>query len=776
MLNKRAHTLIAFLFLLMPAYAAPDKEIKELGHIWVVTVDKSGSMLTKTTPSLLGESVEKRLLKGDALDKADFSKDRFLFYTSGISFDAGNGMGNELRRAAPFDRSFIHATDGKLHSFSDKNSCAAYIRRIIEKGNYSHRLSFVSQIRLFSIVKAVNDLKTMGEQDNYNQLMVLTITDDADQNDQWATDYRTLKQAAPNKLQQVNDSTAKYLYNSLNGKGLGSLDCIYSEEKEIPHLWVYEYRTLASMVPEQERDVFSITASNGQTVSVRAHESQLDGDEICFYALDSILVNQSVLRITNSEPFAQKASFTGSYDNTYKKNRVTLWGHVQVKYQDPVLGKHYKTIPFVQKESVFSRKCKTLIWVFSIFMAVLILGSLAWLFFIRPRTKLFTIYSGLGTITTVQRGFARSWKGNQIPIQCYEGEPGKFPFGCFSRKGKYIKTSCFQTNLNVEADDVLICAHTPLQLSVDVPCQSIDDIRVEIDTGKNIKEVSRTHTGQYPPLLQHVYQGTLFYRFYEKDTFFSRLALWILNRFGKLYFYHIPSITQASKVYFCAHRVYGQKGFIIDFQSSHPCDDHVAGRALAQYYTHDSIPPADILVCCCKGEQNQWRIIRLEDSSLPVHSLRYVKNHIRFTQGDTTSPALLFPAFRSMLKKLYPQAKVGFVICSSADDIPYSFSVRDASAPGFISYVEGTQERKSQLLYSPFEDGDSTEKGIQLNPDLQDGHLFLSAVPFSMAENHSEALTQKLSQHLFYNSRVLFNILKLEKDSLSFKGETIKYQ
>ena len=778
MLNKRAHTLIAFLFLLMPAYAAPDKEIKELGHIWVVTVDKSGSMLTKTTPSLLGESVEKRLLKGDALDKADFSKDRFLFYTSGVSFVVENGMGNELRRAESFDKSFIHSTDGELHSFPDKKSCAAHIRRLLEEKNYTHRLSFVSQIRLFSIVKAVNELKALGEQDNYNQLMVLTITDDADQSDQWATDYRTLKQAAPNKLQQVNDSTAKYLYNSLNGKGLGSLECLYSEEKEIPHLWVYEYRTLLSMVPEQERELFSVTAADGEIISLKPLGNRIDGDEVCFYTLDSIRVNRQLLSIQDTTPFIGLNTITGTYDNKFKKNMVTLWGHAQVRYLDPVLGWHFKTVPFIQKEMTLSQKQKTLIIILSTLLGLLTIGILVWLLIIRPRRKLFVIYSGLGSITTVRRGFASSWKGNQIPLQSYEGEPGIFPSVCISRKGHYISTSEFSTNKKVEADDVLILSHTPLLFTEAITGRDVNDVRVAINTEKDIESLSTTHEYQYPPLLQQIYQKTLFYRFYGRDSFSSRMAIWVLNRFGKLYFYHIPSITKAQKVYVCAHKVYPQKGFILDYHATpEETEDPIVDAALTRYYSQKVYPQADIIVCC--GDdifQKHWRIIQLENNSFQAPSLRNVKNYIRFAQEDSTPPSELFPLFKAVLKKQYPKARICLVTCSPFSPEDFQFCVHNASAPGFITFVENTQEAKSQLMYSPFEDGDSTEKGIQLVPRKMDGNLYLSAIPLPFTGDKKKALSKKLSDTSFPNNNALFNILKLEKDGFIFRGETIKYQ
>ena len=41
------------------------KDVRQMGDIWVVTVDKSGSMLYKTTPTAVAEGVYTRLIEGD---------------------------------------------------------------------------------------------------------------------------------------------------------------------------------------------------------------------------------------------------------------------------------------------------------------------------------------------------------------------------------------------------------------------------------------------------------------------------------------------------------------------------------------------------------------------------------------------------------------------------------------------------------------------------------------------------------------------------------------
>ena len=239
-------------------------DVDTLGNVWIVTVDDSGSMLKLSanpwhdsnvniySQSELAKMVSKRMSKYPFDEWIDYKHDRFLFFRSGYSYDKNRGLGNELAVAASLDSSFIHHTDAKLHYFESKERLINHIGDLINEGEFKNELSFVSHIRTFSVVKAVNMLRKMGEEANFNSLKLLTITDDADQNDQWRVDYKVL--ATADKLtkgrspisQRVKDTIQRYVYNELSGLGAGTFDPIFTDDDQMPHMWIYEYSTVDS--------------------------------------------------------------------------------------------------------------------------------------------------------------------------------------------------------------------------------------------------------------------------------------------------------------------------------------------------------------------------------------------------------------------------------------------------------------------------------------------------------------------------------------------------
>ena len=178
-------------------FAYQDKDVTKMGDIWIITVDKSGSMVgAKRDVSSITKSTTNRLLKSNVFDSADFTQDRFLFLISGFQFNKYIGHGNSFIQSTPFEESLIHPTDSILHSFSNKEQLVNHIAKEVmstKQFKYSYDYSFVSLLRTFSIVHAVEFLIENNEAANFDNLYVMSITDDADQNDQWRMDYRNLK-------------------------------------------------------------------------------------------------------------------------------------------------------------------------------------------------------------------------------------------------------------------------------------------------------------------------------------------------------------------------------------------------------------------------------------------------------------------------------------------------------------------------------------------------------------------------------------------------------
>ena len=748
-----------------------------MGDIWVVTIDKSGSMRLGGSPSSIALNVYNRLMTGDCLLSADFSKDRFLFLTSGYSYSKAIGLGNELTRTPSLGSAFIHATDDKLHAFTSKQECASYIRRILAENNYNHQLSFVSQIRLFSIVHAVNKLKRDGETSSFNSFKILTITDDADQNDQWRTDYRTLKDCAPNKVKEVNDSTAKYVYNSITERGHGNLDELFSDERVIPHLWVYLYQSKEQYVPQSQLDLLSIKAVDGENFSAKPKVKSFQGDKICFYHIDSIRVNKKTFHIDSS--FADECIKQCKFDNGLKTNKTTIWGYIQVEYQDFVFGRHYKTIPFIQNNVVASQKLNSTIKTTAIMMVLFVLALLTYFFFIHPSLTLFTVFSSLGKKTIIKRGFSFNWKGEYIPIQCYQDD-GADLFGVIVKKHQNIRSLKYSEPTE-GASEILICSRYLLGVSTEVTFHS---------TEEDLERIYFSRTAEYSGLLRNEYEKTIFYKLRKKYVATSakwqqrliRYVIDFLNFFGKQYYYIIKDIKNRERTYISADGVLYGKRFVIEYYMvgndlKKSIFNDITQYALSYYYNTEGIEYQAILCSCRVDNSILWAFIQLDDYLVSRDSLRSVSSLIRFEQTEMTdnySEIALY--ILHSLKKEFPHKRLGYfdVTNLSLDVKPLSFSIKESTAPGFISFIETTESPRVQLMYSPVNEADTKEKFTKPDSKLKSGYLYYSVVPIRKRPVN-EALIRQLSKIVVKSEEKQPSLLKLMNDRFEYRDIKEKF-
>lgn len=777
MRNIRFGYIILFLMFSISSYAERFNDVRQMGNIWVVTIDKSGSMRLGGGPSLIAQNVYNRLMTGDCLSSADFSKDRFLFLTSGYSYSRAIGLGNELTRASSLGSSFIHATDDKLYAFTSKQECASHISRILAENNYDHQLSFVSQIRLFSIVHAVNKLKKDRETNSFNFLKILTITDDADQNDQWRTDYRTLKDCAPNKVKEVNDSTAKYIYNSINERGHGYLNEIFSDENSIPHLWVYQYQSKEQHVSESQLDLLSIKAVDGENFSAKAKLQSFQGNKICYYHIDSIRVNKKTFHINSS--FADKCIKQCKFDNGLKTNKTTIWGYIQVEYKDFIFGQHYKTVPFVQKNVVASQKLNSTINTIASLIVFCVIALFIYFFVIRPRLTIFTIYSSLGKKTTLKRGFSYNWKGEYIPIQCYQ-DNGDGMFGVIVKKHQNIRSFKY-SEPNEGSSEILICSRYLLDISTEATFHS---------TGEDLERIYFFRSADYSGLLREEYEKTVFYKLRKKYVITSikwqqrliRYIINVLNFFGKRYYYIIKNIKDSERTYISADSVLFGKRFIIEYylvghEQKKSMFNDIVQYALTHYYNTEGIEFQAIL-CSYRVDSNiLWAFIQLDDYLVLRDSLRSVSSLIRFEQTEMTENyADIALYILHSLKKEFPHKHLGYfdVTNLSIDVKPLSFSIIESTAPGFISFIESTENPRVQLMYSPVKEATTIEKFTKPNSKYKSGYLYFSAVPIRTCLVN-EALIKQLSKIVVRSEEKQPSLLKLMNDHFEYRNIKEKF-
>lgn len=776
---------IAFLFFIVSyvsAYAETnDYDIRSLGDVWIITVDDSGSMTSRyggkyESPHAMATRIYNDLITNDEMFSiVDWEKDRFIFFTSGFSYNYDKGYGNELQKAAPFESSFIHYFDKtpKLYKFNDKRELSEHIKNIIATNKYRHQSSFVSIIRTFSIIKAVNFLKANNLEDSFVNMKVMTITDDADQTDQWRNDYRELKACAPNRFEEVKDSTTKYIYNSLNGSGYGILKELYKNEETIPHVWIYDYITRNSLEPlYKELDLFSVEASDGQNITIKWKKNNTFFDntyDICFFLLDSLKINGS--KICADKKFTKSFYTSGTYDNKLKMNNVNLQGRIQIKYYDPIYGYHYKFIPFSQNVVVPSSKISTTWWSLCVFFGLISIWLILYYTYLKPNSIIFKIYSNDGKTYSVKHGFRKDWKRDNNPLQAFATDD----FGRIDsiiRHNKRIKVKTFNISQK-DKPEVLICSRFPINLSIKE--------FVFLSTDEDIDYHYIGRSCEYSDLLKYAYNLTFIRRLYNKYrehyNLYGCCMKWLIkcyNIFNKRYYYgftiskHCPSITFSSESFF------GGKEFNFEqwtnTNQSMNKDSKYICCALENYYR--SLDSLGNFILCRNIHDGTivWYALQLNMSNQAGSSLRNVRCILKWGQTNSNQQEYGTELIKTYLEKKY-KSKVVVIDINNFDE-EYSplfcFNVLMPSASGFISYVESSNASPAQQLYSPVDDGDMQYKQVKINAKYGDGLLYISAIPFCK-ELKSTDFCRMLSKTVVRNNIRTSEQLYLFEDAFKFR-------
>ena len=322
-------------------------DVDSLGDIWVITIDNTYSMSRRGGKSIdmdaVGKGVEQRIVNSNAFDSINWGKDRFLILKSGI------GDGTKRRFV---DTQFIKHTDTVLHSYENKGNFAGDIGNILAHGDYNNYVSFVSQMRLLSLCKALDFISDNGLQNKYRYINIVTISDDAvDQHDQWSTDYRTLKECCPDKVEYLSGLARKYIYNPLNGWGGGEMNLGWSDETRLPHIWLYHYVTSEGRLKMDTSNVYvDVVARDGK----RLQFNVMEGETVpCLYWIDSVCVNKNVIKIDRH--FTDSLTINAEYENDLINNVVAVYGKAQFEYNDSLLGPHYRVVDFVQHTTSMPR-------------------------------------------------------------------------------------------------------------------------------------------------------------------------------------------------------------------------------------------------------------------------------------------------------------------------------------------------------------------------------------------------------------------------------------
>ena len=341
------------------------QDIDSQGNLWIFTLDKSRSMTDKN----LGYKtyVFSKLLGAKLYANIDFSKDEFVFYDSGVVWMPGSSFNpksvpsylkRENRRKEKFrDRFIRQATKSNTPlQFNDPAAFEQRFKRIYgiwNTKNFPYATSFVALIQPITLASFLEDYKELNLL-KYNKIILCSITDDADQTDQWLQDYKTIRKFVPNKQHEIDSTLSALIYSpfNVNSKGRGAFAAVFPpiEKNGKPKLFAYEYTTRQGLMqPAGVNSSVEINTSERDTIELTINSLTSKSHLI---KLDSILVNNELLQVSYpvilKKDSIQKipVSLNSVFDNT-----VALRGFGQQIYTDDLLGERIQKVTINENHS-----------------------------------------------------------------------------------------------------------------------------------------------------------------------------------------------------------------------------------------------------------------------------------------------------------------------------------------------------------------------------------------------------------------------------------------
>ena len=750
---SRVFFLLLFCILTGPSIKAQCVEdVDSLGDVWAVTVDQSFSMMRQKVENgyinrdmnAVANDVARRIRISNYFKNVNWKKDRFIFFTSGISDS------KSLKRIRNLDTSFIHFSDYTFYQFNDERHFSNFLQDFISKQNYRlYYCSFVSQMRVMSLKKVMEYSKTVISDSSYRNFIIMTISDDAvDQSDQWKIDYRTLKDASPQKVDYVNRVTSRLIYHPINGVGGGELTLRYSDENRIPHIWVYDYQTSqGKRVLDKSSDLFSVAALNGRDISV----SLSSDDSIVLCRMDSVVVNGQTFSI--GQYFNKEWKDTFNYSKSFPMNDVSLYGKVQIAYFDSILGNHYRVVDFVHTDKVLTSAAKKTISAFWILLIVAAVLFVLYVLLLLPRRVLFTVYDTLSKKkTVVKRGFSWQWHDTlSSPVISFISTPTTLK--AIIRHDRKIKIFAAKIKSNVETPQLLLVSKKPLWLS--------KKVKTNNSSKEDVALIHQDEVGFKSSLLGSVYCCTTESKLYDASRtsngvvrFFANIVLKIIHLVkGVDYYYDVDFevLRDDSKefpVFLSAQSpLLRKKLFTMEWCTLKDEDEYkvqgdeiMAQMALLYYFKignekyassknlmADGIKHSDsikikshrlpVLLCCSVFDGYRiWDVFRLNQYDGKTSSLRNVDwvYHYKIRRSDLGAKKKERQLLVRYLKKMYgASVELMDVVFNEnfrelrKEKIYARFNILNRPIKQIVSLVSNMKDSRVTQIYNPFENNQS---------------------------------------------------------------------
>lgn len=726
--------LASFCLLLSAQQATPHCDVDSLGNMWIITLDKSGSMMYEKT--VTGEKIywpttrikddvmNKLSHSGGILDQIDYSRDRITFIETGYATKPEESHGIGFCAAAPLDSSFIHIIK-PIQNFktNKKDGVEAVLSNLLSRRDYKYQESFVSQIRVLSLHRLVKLICENNLGLTFDKINIVTITDDADVNDQWRNDYYTIKRDRK-KVQQLNELHSKYVFSSFTQKGAG----ILNEKEEFTdlssknHIYMYEYVTRQQLTNEilcKEDSIISITPLDGESIDLRLNRKEIASDSICFVYIDTITINSTgypVCRYMNDTLHINQP-----YDMGTVQNDIVIRGKVQVQYWDSIYGAHYKSYDFVQYNKDYTSSIHSIANATTIIITTLVLALLIYILFILPNRLVMKVYSPDGNKVHIRRGYGWQWE-NLTPLAYYSHS------ACLFAKHNCFKRICDPAMSYDSLNGIIIDSPAPLIITKNA---------LSASTRNNIKANAENSCEMFPDIVVKMYENTL-------AGYFSKLQnsrfKWIRRKLHPFINGLLFSISP--HYYYWGNAMQGListpildgKNMLIEFNDRNErCS--IDDKSLNKYYNGD-YPIADVLISTQNINSNvMWDVYRLCNRKINGYGISSAKHLIHYIQKDSDVSQLgnirkqLEKAIRHELKV----NKIAYIDSTSYDhhDKWMHFDVQKATCMAYVCLVECTLDEKCQVLYSPFTDTDIEEKNVVIAASAVSRHIWTSLLPFT---------------------------------------------
>lgn len=423
----------------------PQCDVDSIGNLWVFTVDKSGSMLSERiayanhhwSPQRIKNDVITRLSReGGILDQLDYTRDYVTLIETGYGTEEFHSYGDGFRAAESLDSSFIHIEKTFLKfSTNKKSGLESVLSDMLCQSDYKYQQSFVSQIRVLSLHRLVKLIQEYEFGLRFNKIYIVTITDDADVNDQWRNDYYFIKLDS-NKMQELNNLHSRYVFSSFTQKGAGNFNELkeFTDLSSKNHIYMYEYVTRQQTTNDikcKDDSIITLSPLDGNVFSMQLNMRQIVSDSICFIYVDTVSVNGErypICRYLNDTLYLMQ-----EYDMASIKNDIVISGKIQVKYWDSIYGTHYKNYAFVQHNKDYTSSVHSVIDGVTITFIALVFALLFYVLLILPNRLVMKVYSSGGCCVRIRRGYRWQWE-KLTPLAYYSQKMALFAkHRCFKK-------------------------------------------------------------------------------------------------------------------------------------------------------------------------------------------------------------------------------------------------------------------------------------------------------------------------------------------------------